>query len=241
MRNWRAPPCRAMITLGQGTLVPVRAGSPLRTGPRSPSQFRTRIWRTRRRSICTGTFETIRWAALMSKVVADGSRKVKFPINEPAAGKKKSQIDEYLDFYGGPGVQHIALACDDIVAAVQNMPAGVGLTAGFATSMMQKSPPNPNGQQGAPDHQAEVQNQTDKAQGEAKPGQTVVQGKKIQGVDSTRRPDVQVVGPDGKVVKVVEVERRPNSQRHVERQKEYDSLGVPHKTVPLPKKRPGEN
>jgi hypothetical protein len=86
-----------------------------------------------------------------------------------------------------------------------------------------------------------VQNQTDKAQGEAKPGQTVVQGKKIQGVDSTRRPDVQVVGPDGKVVKVVEVERRPNSQRHVERQKEYDSLGVPHKTVPLPKKRPGEN
>jgi RHS repeat-associated protein len=139
------------------------------------------------------------------------------------------------------GRRAITGAVDDIVAAVQNMPAGVGLTAGFATSMMQKSPPNPNGQQGAPDHQAEVQNQTDKAQGEAKPGQTVVQGKKIQGVDSTRRPDVQVVGPDGKVVKVVEVERRPNSQRHVERQKEYDSLGVPHKTVPLPKKRPGEN
>ena len=54
------------------------------------------------------------YSALMSKVVADGSRKVKFPINEPAVGKKKSQIDEYLAFYGGPGVQHIALACDDI-------------------------------------------------------------------------------------------------------------------------------
>jgi 4-hydroxyphenylpyruvate dioxygenase len=63
------------------------------------------------------------YSALMSKVVADGGRKVKFPINEPAVGKKKSQIDEYLEFYGGPGVQHIALACDDIVAAVRDMRA----------------------------------------------------------------------------------------------------------------------
>ena len=63
------------------------------------------------------------YSALMSKVVADGSRKVKFPINEPAVGKKKSQIDEYLEFYGSPGVQHIALACDDIVAAVRGMRA----------------------------------------------------------------------------------------------------------------------
>ncbi len=63
------------------------------------------------------------YSALMSKVVADGSRKVKFPINEPAAGKKKSQIDEYLEFYGGPGVQHIALATNDIVGAVRGMRA----------------------------------------------------------------------------------------------------------------------
>jgi len=63
------------------------------------------------------------YSALMSKVVADGSRKVKFPINEPAAGKKKSQIDEYLEFYGGPGVQHLALATDDIVGAVRGMKA----------------------------------------------------------------------------------------------------------------------
>ncbi len=63
------------------------------------------------------------YSALMSKVVADGSRKVKFPINEPAAGKKKSQIDEYLEFYGGPGVQHVALITDDIVAAVRGMRA----------------------------------------------------------------------------------------------------------------------
>ncbi len=63
------------------------------------------------------------YSALMSKVVADGTRKVKFPINEPAIGQKKSQIDEYLEFYGSPGVQHIALGCDDIVAAVRGMRA----------------------------------------------------------------------------------------------------------------------
>src|SRR5690606_567819 len=63
------------------------------------------------------------YSALMSKVVSDGTRKVKFPINEPAEGKKKSQIDEYLEFYGGPGVQHIALATNDIVGSVRAMRA----------------------------------------------------------------------------------------------------------------------
>jgi 4-hydroxyphenylpyruvate dioxygenase len=63
------------------------------------------------------------YSALMSKVVADGTLKVKFPINEPAVAKKKSQIDEYLEFYGGPGVQHIALASNDIVATVRAMGA----------------------------------------------------------------------------------------------------------------------
>ena len=63
------------------------------------------------------------YSALMSKVVADGSRKVKFPLNEPAVGKRKSQIDEYLEFYAGPGVQHIALATGDIVASVRAMTA----------------------------------------------------------------------------------------------------------------------
>jgi 4-hydroxyphenylpyruvate dioxygenase len=63
------------------------------------------------------------YSALMSKVVADGTRKVKFPINEPAIAKKKSQIDEYLEFYGGPGVQHIALATNDIIHTVRSMRA----------------------------------------------------------------------------------------------------------------------
>src|ERR1700709_1242530 len=59
----------------------------------------------------------------MSKVVANGNHRVKFPLNEPALGKKKSQIDEYLEFYGGPGAQHVALATNDIVATVDAMVA----------------------------------------------------------------------------------------------------------------------
>jgi 4-hydroxyphenylpyruvate dioxygenase len=58
------------------------------------------------------------YTSLMSKVMANGNDRIKFPINEPAAGKKKSQIDEYLEFYQGPGVQHMALATDDIVGTV---------------------------------------------------------------------------------------------------------------------------
>ena len=63
------------------------------------------------------------YSALMSKVVANGTRKVKFPLNEPAVSRKRSQIDEYLEFYGGPGVQHIALATGDILRTVREMRA----------------------------------------------------------------------------------------------------------------------
>jgi 4-hydroxyphenylpyruvate dioxygenase len=63
------------------------------------------------------------YSALMSKVVANGNHRVKFPLNEPALGKRKSQIDEYLEFYGGPGVQHLALATGDIVSSVRAMRA----------------------------------------------------------------------------------------------------------------------
>jgi 4-hydroxyphenylpyruvate dioxygenase len=61
------------------------------------------------------------YSSLMSKVMANGNDRIKFPINEPAPGKKKSQIDEYLDFYGGPGVQHMALATDDIIRTVTTL------------------------------------------------------------------------------------------------------------------------
>jgi 4-hydroxyphenylpyruvate dioxygenase len=59
------------------------------------------------------------YTALMSKVVQGGDGRIKFPINEPARGRRRSQIEEYLQYYGGPGVQHIALACDDILETVR--------------------------------------------------------------------------------------------------------------------------
>jgi 4-hydroxyphenylpyruvate dioxygenase len=63
------------------------------------------------------------YTALMSKVMTNGNGRIKFPINEPAEGKKKSQIEEYLDFYNGAGVQHIAVATDDIVKTVKRLKA----------------------------------------------------------------------------------------------------------------------
>ena len=63
------------------------------------------------------------FSALMSKVMSNGNGYVKFPINEPAEGRRRSQIEEYLDFYQGPGVQHIALATDDILDTVSRMQA----------------------------------------------------------------------------------------------------------------------
>ena len=63
------------------------------------------------------------YSALMSKVMSNGNGRIKFPINEPAEGVKKSQIEEYLDFYEGPGVQHIAVATDDIIKTVGDLRA----------------------------------------------------------------------------------------------------------------------
>jgi 4-hydroxyphenylpyruvate dioxygenase len=63
------------------------------------------------------------YSALMSKVVANGNHRVKFPLNEPALGKRKSQIDEYLEFYQGAGAQHLALATNDIIATVDGLRA----------------------------------------------------------------------------------------------------------------------
>jgi 4-hydroxyphenylpyruvate dioxygenase len=63
------------------------------------------------------------YSALMSKVMSNGNGRIKFPINEPAEGKKRSQIEEYLDFYEGPGVQHIAVATDNIIETVKQLRA----------------------------------------------------------------------------------------------------------------------
>jgi 4-hydroxyphenylpyruvate dioxygenase len=63
------------------------------------------------------------YSALMSKVMSNGNGRVKFPINEPAEGRRKSQIEEYLEFYKGPGVQHIAMITDDIIDTVSKLRA----------------------------------------------------------------------------------------------------------------------
>jgi 4-hydroxyphenylpyruvate dioxygenase len=64
------------------------------------------------------------YTALMSKVMSNGNGRIKFPINEPATGRKKSQIEEYIDFYNGAGVQHIAVATDNIIETVKKLKAG---------------------------------------------------------------------------------------------------------------------
>jgi 4-hydroxyphenylpyruvate dioxygenase len=64
------------------------------------------------------------YTALMSKVMANGNGRIKFPINEPAVGRKKSQIEEYINFYNGAGVQHIAVATDNIIDTVKRLKAG---------------------------------------------------------------------------------------------------------------------
>lgn len=61
------------------------------------------------------------YSALMSKVMSNGNERIKFPINEPAEGRRKSQIEEYLDYYGGPGVQHVAMATNDIIETVTRL------------------------------------------------------------------------------------------------------------------------
>jgi 4-hydroxyphenylpyruvate dioxygenase len=76
-----------------------------------------RFWSVDDKDICT------EFSALKSVVMASPNELIKMPINEPALGKKKSQIEEYIDFYGGAGVQHIALRTKNIIAAVTNLKA----------------------------------------------------------------------------------------------------------------------
>jgi len=90
---------------------------------------------------------------------------------------------------------------------------------------------NPFGSKGKPDHQAKVDELAEKARGETGSGDTVLTERGIQGhPSSSRRPDVQIVGPDGKVRKIFEAERYPNRKRNRDRETEYDSLGIDHET-----------
>ncbi|MBI5764008.1 MAG: hypothetical protein HZA51_10835 [Planctomycetes bacterium] len=93
-----------------------------------------------------------------------------------------------------------------------------------------------NGCKGNPDHQNKVKEIAEEKRKTLEDGEEVLTEKKIRHPESNRRPDVQVVGRDKKVKEIVEVERRPNSARNLRREQEYNDLGIPHETVPLPPK-----
>lgn len=90
--------------------------------------------------------------------------------------------------------------------------------------------PNPDGCNGKQDHQDQVRDLSDKHRAEAAEGEQVLENKRIRGFDSRRRPDVQTVGPDGRTKSISEAERNPGSARNINRQNEYNRLGVPNKT-----------
>jgi RHS repeat-associated protein len=122
------------------------------------------------------------------------------------------------------------------MAPAVEIPVVAPLTPPAATERANSSSgtsPNPYGSPGKPDHQEKVRDLNKQAQKEAKPGETVLQERKIQGHDSRRRPDVQIVDKNGKARKVFEAERKPNSQRNLNREKEYKKLKVDQETHPL--------
>ncbi len=92
---------------------------------------------------------------------------------------------------------------------------------------------NPHGSPGAPDHQEKVNELVGKAKSEAATGETVESNKQVKGVDSTRRPDAQIVDAQGKTRKVFEAERHPNSTRNKKREAEYKKLKLDNETHPL--------
>lgn len=96
--------------------------------------------------------------------------------------------------------------------------------------VQQSSSNNPHGSKGKPDHQQAVKDLTKKAQQEAGTGETVISERKIQGHDSRRRPDVQIVDRNGKTRKVFEAERKPTSKRNIKREEEYRKLKVEQET-----------
>jgi hypothetical protein len=96
-----------------------------------------------------------------------------------------------------------------------------------------KQPPNPHGSNGKPDHQEGVKKDAKEMQGEVGPGEEHRSQRKIQGHESNRIPDNQIVGEDGKTRKIIERERRPGSKRNQQREAEYDDLGIEHETRPV--------
>lgn len=117
-----------------------------------------------------------------------------------------------------------------VVGGLMMAQGGVTLANGAVNLLKSDGPPNPHGSRGKPDHQEKVKELEQQAQGEAQDGETVLTEKKIQNQDSNRRPDVQIVDENGQTRKVLEAERKPNSQRNIKREEEYRKLGIEQET-----------
>ena len=89
------------------------------------------------------------------------------------------------------------------------------------------------GLEAAQDHQDKVAQLAERALNEAQEGEQVLQNRRVQGYESSRKPDVQIVDREGKARQIYEAERYPNSARNQTRQAEYEQLGIPHQTFPL--------
>jgi hypothetical protein len=94
---------------------------------------------------------------------------------------------------------------------------------------------NPYGKKGKPDHQAIIDDKAKKISDELKEGEEIYKGKKVQGYESSKQPDIQIA-KDKKTIKIKEVERNPNSKRNKLREEEYKKLGIENETIPIPKK-----
>ena len=129
-----------------------------------------------------------------------------------------------LEVTGATFVTGTAMAAHGTFMAAQG-------TGNFASQKGRLS--NPDGSKGKPDHQAKVNELGKKAQSETNKGETVLQERKVQGHDSNRRPDQQIVDKNGKTRKIFEAERKPNSTRNVKREAEYKRLNIENETHKL--------
>ncbi len=152
-----------------------------------------------------------------------------------AVGDVASIVTGFVEMVGSGAAELVTFGTASPVAIPVAVHGGSSILMGTKNLVDQSgkvnvSSNNPYGSKGKPDHQQKVSELAKKAQKEIKPGETVLQERKIQGQDSRRRPDVQIVDKNGRTRKVFEAERKPASQRNIKREQEYKKLKVDQET-----------
>lgn len=192
--------------------------SPYTSNYDNPIRYEDKLGNTPQEACCPGALNL--WQSVMQQAAANGP-----------------QVGKVIQVVGAVAVAAYALyelmptqaeinAASAKNAKIGGNPINAGNSYTMGTTNDGKSPPNPYGSKGKPDHQEKVKELEKKAQSETKPGETVLKERKIQGQDSNRKPDVQIVDENGKARKVLEAERNPNSQRNQKREAEYKKLGL---------------